>query len=46
MAEIVVSRRTFLIGLVIAILGASAISTTISTQLAVGPIGPKGEPGE
>jgi len=47
MAEIVVSRRTFLIGLVIAILAASLISTVISTQLvAVGPQGPKGEKGD
>ena len=47
MAEIVVSRRTFLIGLVIAILAASLISTVISTQLvAVGPQGPKGDIGD
>lgn len=45
MAEIVVSRRTFLIGLVIAILAASSISTVISSQLAVGPQGPKGDTG-
>jgi len=48
MAEIVVSRRTFLIGLVVAILAASAISTVISTQWIVGPqglIGPQGEKG-
>jgi len=48
MAEIVVSRRTFLIGLVVAILAASAISTVISTQWARGPqglIGPQGEKG-
>jgi hypothetical protein len=44
--EIVVTRRTFLIGLVVAILAASAISTAISTQLvAVGPEGPKGDTG-
>ncbi|MGB9135315.1 MAG: hypothetical protein WCC63_07030 [Candidatus Bathyarchaeia archaeon] len=46
MAEIVVSRRTFLIGLVIAILAASLVSTVISTQLvAVGPRGLQGEQG-
>jgi hypothetical protein len=48
MAEevILVTRRTFLIGLAIAILAASAISTVISTQLvAVGPQGPKGDTG-
>jgi hypothetical protein len=44
--EIVVSRRTFLVGLVIAILAASAISTVASTQLAVGPPGPKGDSGD
>jgi hypothetical protein len=46
-AEIVVTRRTFLVGLVIAILAASLISTVISTQLvAVGPQGPKGDKGD
>jgi hypothetical protein len=43
--EVVVTRRTFLVGLVIAILAASAISTVASTQLAVGPQGPKGADG-
>jgi len=49
MAEIVVSRRTFLVGLVVAILAASAISTVISTQWVVGPqglIGSQGLQGE
>jgi len=46
MAEIVVSRRTFLIGLIVAILAASAISTVISTQWARGPQGPIGSQGE
>jgi len=45
--EIVVTRRTFLIGLFIAILAASLVSTVISTQLAVlqGPRGDKGDTG-
>jgi len=49
MAEIVVSRRTFLIGLIVAILAASAISTVISTQWAVEPqesFGSQGEKGD
>jgi hypothetical protein len=46
MEEIIVTRRTFLVGLVIAILAASLISTVISTQLAVGPQGPKGDKGD
>ena len=45
MAEIVVSRRTFLIGLIIAILASSAISTVISTQWTRGPQGEKGDIG-
>ncbi len=44
-AEVVVTKRTFLVGLVIAILAASAISTVASTQLTVGPQGPKGADG-
>ncbi len=45
--EIVVTRRTFVIGLIVAILAASAISTVISTQLmSVGPQGPKGDKGD
>lgn len=43
--EIVVTRRTFLVGLVIAILAASAISSVISTQLVVGPQGEQGPEG-
>lgn len=46
MAEIVVSRRTFLIGLVIAILASSLISTVISIQWARGPQGEKGDKGD
>jgi len=47
MSEIVVSRRTFLIGLAIAILASSVISTVVSTQWAViqGPKGDKGDAG-
>jgi hypothetical protein len=45
MAEIVVSRNTFLMGIVIAILASSLLSTVISSQLAVGPQGPKGDQG-
>ena len=41
MAEIVVLRRTFLTGLIVAILAVSAISTVISTQWARGPQGEK-----
>ncbi len=44
--EVVVTRRTFLTGLVIAILAASAISTVASMQLAIGPQGPKGDKGD
>jgi hypothetical protein len=43
--EIVVTRRTFLIGLVIAILAASVISTVASMQLARGPQGEQGPEG-
>jgi hypothetical protein len=46
MEKVIVTRRTFLIGLVIAILAASLISTVISTQLAVGPQGLKGDKGD
>lgn len=47
MSEIVVSRRTFLIGIAIAILASSVISTVVSTQWAViqGPKGDKGDAG-
>jgi hypothetical protein len=47
MSEVVVLRRTFLIGLVIAILASSVISIVVSTQWAViqGPKGDKGDAG-
>jgi len=47
MSEIVVSRRTFLIGLAIAILASSVISTVVSTQWAAiqGLKGDKGDQG-
>ena len=45
MAEVVVSRNTFLIGLVVAILASSLLSTVISSQLTVGPQGSKGDQG-
>jgi hypothetical protein len=41
-----VSSRTFIAGLIIAILVSSALSTTVATQLAVGPEGPKGDTGD
>jgi len=41
-----VSRTTFIAGIAIAILVASAISTVASWQLAVGPQGPKGDKGD
>ena len=41
-----ISRNMFIAGLVIAILASSAVSTVISTQLAVGPQGPKGDQGD
>ncbi|MCK4481771.1 collagen-like protein [Candidatus Bathyarchaeota archaeon] len=48
MSEIVVSRRTFLIGLAIAILASSVISTVVSTQWAMiqGLKGDKGDIGD
>ena len=46
MAEVVVSRNTFLMGIIIAILASSLLSTVISSQLAVGPQGPKGDKGD
>lgn len=45
MAEVVVSRNTFLMGLVVAILASSLLSTVISSQLAVGPQGEQGPQG-
>ena len=41
-----VSRTTFIVGLVVAILVSSALSTVIATQWAVGPQGPKGDKGD
>jgi len=41
-----ISSRTFIAGLIIAILASSALSTTVATQLAVGPKGPQGPQGE
>jgi hypothetical protein len=40
-----VSKRTFLVGLVVAVLAASAISTIASMQLSLGPQGPQGDTG-
>jgi hypothetical protein len=40
-----VSKQTFLVGFVIAILVASVASTALSMQFSVGPQGPKGDPG-
>ena len=47
MAEIVVSRRTFLIGLILAILASSLISTVVSIQFGLiqGSKGDQGDPG-
>jgi len=44
--EIVVTRKTFLIGLTLAILASSLISTAISTQWARGLQGEKGDTGD
>jgi len=41
-----ISSRTFIAGIIIAILASSALSTTVATQLAVGPKGPKGDKGD
>jgi len=45
MSEVVVTRRVFLIVLIIAMLGTSALSTLASMQLAIGPEGLQGEQG-
>jgi len=45
MSEVLVTRRAFLIVLIIAMLGTSALSTLASMQLAIGPEGPQGEQG-
>jgi hypothetical protein len=41
-----ISTTTFIVGLVVAILASSMLSTVITTQLAIGPQGPKGEKGD
>ncbi len=41
-----ISMTMFIAGVIVAILASSAISTVISTQLAVGPEGPKGDTGD
>ena len=46
MQKAAISRGTFIVGLLAAILVSSALSAGISTQLAIGPQGLKGEKGE
>ncbi len=41
-----VSRKTFIVGLIIAILASSGLSTVVATQWARGPQGPKGDNGD
>ena len=41
-----ISNRTFIAGLIVAILASSALSTVIATQWAKGPQGPKGDKGD
>ena len=41
-----ISYRTFVVGLIIAILASSALSTVVATQWAIGPQGPKGDKGD
>ncbi|MGD2066469.1 MAG: hypothetical protein PVI43_04800 [Candidatus Bathyarchaeota archaeon] len=41
-----VSMTMFMVGIVIAILASTALSTVIATQLAVGPVGPEGPQGD
>lgn len=41
-----ISKTTFIVGLIVAIIASSALSTVIATQLAVGPQGPKGDKGD
>lgn len=41
-----ISNRTFVVGLIIAILAASIFSTVVATQWATGPQGPKGDKGD
>ena len=45
MSKSTVTMRTFVVGLVIAILVASAVSSVVSTQFARGPQGQKGDTG-
>ena len=40
-----VSRKTFIAGVIVAILASSALSTVVATQLVAGPQGPKGDKG-
>ena len=46
MSEVLVTRRAFLILLVIGMLASSAISIVATTQLLTGPEGPKGDTGD
>jgi len=41
-----ISTTIFIAGLIVAVLASSALSTTVATQLAVGPQGPKGDQGD
>jgi len=41
-----ISRKTFIVGLIIAIAASSSLSTVITTQWARGPEGPKGDKGD
>ncbi len=41
-----ISNMTFVVGLIVAILASSILSTAITTQWAVGPQGPKGDKGD
>jgi len=45
MSEVGISKTTFILGIVIAILASSIISTAVSMQWAQGPQGLKGEQG-
>lgn len=46
MPEAFISRKAFLVGLIIVILASSGVSAVISTQWAQGPQGPKGDKGD
>jgi len=41
-----ISNRTFIAGLIVAILASSALSTVVATQRVTGPQGPKGDKGD